>query len=439
MRVFDWFKRKAEARTFYELMYKFGGVVYMNDTPKDYIDEGYRLNSDVYSIVSRIAAKAAEAQWTLFRKTGMDSSKAFKKKADMQEVENHELYKLLWNPNPYMTLSQFIETSVGFRLLVGNNYILKFKPENGNNSGKIVRLEVLPAHFMGINAGEMGIESYQLNIGQLRKFSAKDIIHIKTWNPDFSVYGENFYGQSPLRAGRMLVTKSNDSFKAAMRMLQNQGVMGILASERLGQADAQQPPDNELVRRLQEDLQKNYSGPEHWGKKIVSGHPWKWIQLGMSAVDMALIESEKLNTKQICNLFKFPPELLGDQDAAKYNSMKEARKALVTDAVVPELRELRDSFNSGLISQVDPDLYLDYSVDHLPEMQEDMELMSKRLTAEWWWTPNEKREMSGREPLTLPGMDTVWKPMAVEPLGGEMDPDVIGDELKKRGIDEAYN
>jgi len=222
-------------------------------------------------------------------------------------------------------------------------------------------------------------------------------------------------------------------------MLQNHGAVGILSSEKITGSDMQQVPDDELTKRLQEDLEKNYSGPEHWGKKIVSGHPWKWVQLGMSAIDMALIESQKLNTKQICNLYKFPPELLGDQDAAKYNSMKEARKALVTDCVLPELRELRDALNRDLISEVDPSLYLDFTLDHLPEMQEDLELMSKRMAVEWWWTPNEKREMAGKEPLATPEMDDIWKPMGIEPLNGELDPDAIQDQLKKRGIDAAYN
>ena len=440
---------KAEAESIYQRLYQLAGIVYMNDTPSDYINQGYTLNADVYSIVSRIAAKASEAEWVLYkakdmqnRKDIFDSPKRLKKAISRKEIEvvdNSDIYKLLYNPNPHMTLSQFVEACVGFRLLIGNNYILKWGPENGTNKGKIVRLEVLPAHFISIELNEAGIKSYNLNIGKLNQFPAESVIHTRTFNPDFSVYGSSLYGQSPMRAGRMLVTKSNDSFKAAMRIIQNGGATGILSSEKIGQADSQQVPDTDLVKRLQEDLEKNYSGPNNWGKRIVSGHPWRWIQLGMSAVDMALIESQKLNTDQICNLYKFPPELLGSKDAAKYNSMKEAKKAMVSDCVLPELRELRDSLNKGLIEQIDPTLYLDFEVDHFAELQEDLELMSRRMSAEWWWTPNEKREMTGKEPLQAPGMNEIWRPMAIEPLNGEPDIDQVGDNLRASGIDEAYN
>ena len=76
MPVFDWFKKKQEARSVYELMWRFGGIVYMNDTPTDYVEEGYRLNSDVYSIVSRIAAKCGEARWVLYKAADMQTAKA---------------------------------------------------------------------------------------------------------------------------------------------------------------------------------------------------------------------------------------------------------------------------------------------------------------------------------------------------------------------------
>ena len=435
------------------MIVSYGGVIYMGDSPTDYVKDGYQKNPDVYSIISRIARKAAEARWTLYSAKDMQTQKAFQmwganaiksfprlngRKA-LEEVDTHDFYKLWYEPNPNQTQSEFIEAAVAFRLLIGNSYILKWSPDMGLNKGKTTRLEVLPAHYVGIKTGPTGVEGYTLYLGKNLEFPAEKVMHTKYFNPEFSAYGAHYYGQSPIRAGRLLVQRSNDTFTAAVKLLQNSGAVGILSSEKIGGGDMQSVPDNELVKRLQEDLEKNYSGPESLGRKIVSGHPWKWVQLGMSAVDMALIESAKLNTKQICNLFQFPPELLGDQDSAKFNSFKEAKKSLVTDCVIPELTALRDILNKQFISKEYPDVWLDFDVSHFPEMQEDMLVLSQRMAGEWWWTPNEKREMAGRDPLPDGNMNQIWKPMGIEPLAGDIDPDAAQDELKRRGIDGAYN
>jgi phage portal protein BeeE len=72
--------------------------------------------------------------------------------------------------------------------------------------------------------------------------------------------------------------------------------------------------------------------------------------------------------------------------------MKEAKKALYQNAVIPELVKLRDELNRWLTPQYGANLYIDFDFSAIPELQEDMDKLVNQLGQAWWITPNEKRQ-----------------------------------------------
>jgi len=64
---------------------------------------------------------------------------------------------------------------------------------------------------------------------------------------------------------------------------------------------------------------------------------------------------------------------------------------LVTNTIVPKLCQLRDELNKWLVPQFGEDLYIDYDITALPEMQQDMERMTRSLRDANWLTFDEKR------------------------------------------------
>ena len=164
--------------------------------------------------------------------------------------------------------------------------------------------------------------------------------------------------------------------------------------------------------------------------------------MGMNAVDMALNEGQMLTVRQLCNIYNFPSELLNDKELNRFNGNKEAKKAAITNTVLPELRLDRDSLNSWYLEPYRvsdrKDYYLDFEINDFPELQEDLEKLWSRVDNSWELTPNERREMKGFDKDPKPEMDVQWIPSNLIPINamGTTDTAEINDMLKELGIKE---
>lgn len=83
----------------------------------------------------------------------------------------------------------------------------------------------------------------------------------------------------------------------------------------------------------------------------------------------------KMNLRQLCNIYRVNSALLNDPDNKTYNNMYEARKALISDAILPELTSARADFNKWLVEPYNKSenkrYFLDFDLDVFPELQED--------------------------------------------------------------------
>ena len=127
--------------------------------------------------------------------------------------------------------------------------------------------------------------------------------------------------------------------------------------------------------------------------------------------------------------------------------MKEAKKALYQNAVIPELVKLRDELNRWLVPMYGDNLYLDFDFTSIPELQEENDKVVQQLSAAWWVTPNEKRAVMnyGKDEDT-PAMDDYYIPSNLLPVSNqdieipEPAPMAVDIEEEKRLIKEAlYN
>ena len=70
-----------------------------------------------------------------------------------------------------------------------------------------------------------------------------------------------------------------------------------------------------------------------------------FVPIGISPVDMAVIESEKWDLKRLCSVYGVPQQLVGDSDTSTYNNVKEAEKALTSRVAMPLLNSFRNHLN----------------------------------------------------------------------------------------------
>jgi HK97 family phage portal protein len=194
------------------------------------------------------------------------------------------------------------------------------------------------------------------------------------------------YGQSPLRAGLRSLTTNNEAVQTGVKYLQNQTARGLLMSEEgdLNEVQAQQ---------LKDKFRKQFQGSDNAGDVIITPKKLSWVNFGLNASDVSLIEQYNASIKDLCNIYNVPVQLLNNTDSSSYNNMKEAKKALYQNAVIPELLKIKDELNRWLAPKYGNKLCIEFDFTVIPELQEEADKVVDQLAKAWWLTPNEKRSI----------------------------------------------
>jgi len=435
-------------------------ILWNPENDRSYIDEGYRKNATVYSLVNIITKAATTIPFQVYEKQSDNDLKRYKaltsgtldsstmyqakmlQKNALVEVKDTPLHKLLDRPNPAQSYNSWLTELIAFGKLTGNRYIYGIGPDNGPNQGKYTELYVLPSQVVEIvsNGIMQPIKEYRIEYNGQYSMDADCVLHIKDFNPYYDGTGTHLYGQSPLRAGLRSLTTNNEAVTTGVKYLQNQTARGVLMSEEgdLNEVQAQQ---------LKDKFRQQYQGANNGGDVIITPKKLSWVNFGLNAADVSLIEQYNASIKDICNIYNVPVQLLNNTDASTYNNMKEAKKALYQNCVIPELVKLRDELNRWLVPMYGDNLYLDFDFTAIPELQEENDKVVQQLSAAWWITPNEKRAVMnyGKDEDT-PAMDDYYIPSNLLPVSNqdieipEPAPMAVDIEAEKQLIKEAlYN
>ena len=180
---------------------------------------------------------------------------------------------------------------------------------------------------------------------------------------------------------------------------------------------------------------RKVGGPNNRGKNIVTSATLKWQQMGMSPVDLNIIESDKMDLRSLCNVFHVPSELFNDAGNKTYSNTKEAGSAVYTNAVLPVLNNLRDNLNQFILARY-PGIYVDYDASMISELQDDLQMMTTALAGAWWITPEERRDlMNFPADDTNPLLKDYWIPAGLVPMSASTITDEqLEEEEKKLGL-----
>ena len=379
-------------------------ILWNPENDETYINEGYRKNATIYSLINIITKAATTIPFQVYEIDNKTDYKRYKamtsglvdgnvlhkseilKKRALVEIEDTELHMLLDRPNPMQSYNSFITEVIAFGKLTGNRYIYGIAPESGANAGKYKEMYVMPSQMMEIVSGGImqPVKSYRIEYNGQVDIPAEQICHIKDFNPYYDGTGSHLYGQSPLRAGLRSMTTNNEAVQTGVKYLQNQTARGVLMSEEgdINEVQAQQ---------LKDKFRSAHQGSNNAGDIIITPKKLSWVNFGLNASDVSLIEQYNASIKDLCNIYHVPVQLLNNTDASTYNNMKEAKKALYQNAVIPELCKIRDELNRWLVPQFGEKLCIDFDFSVIPELQEETEKVVNQMSQAWWLTPNEKR------------------------------------------------
>ena len=449
MGLFDFFKKRQKINTILPNNFPLGSqvaiqqgiVTWQGGDAKSFVDDGYVGNDIVYSIVKLITDKAKLAPFHVYKIKDERAAKQYKammaqpdkiesfrrleqlhKKAFEIYTGDTRLNDLLTYPNGEDTFGDLVEQWCGFKLITGNSFIYGKLIEGGANNGKPFELYALPSQYMAvianINVFPPTRVGYQLYYGEMWSFDPKEILHDKYFNPQWNVTGNQLYGQSPLMAAARNLTRSNEAKTAAVASFQNGGPAGVLFmnDDRFDPISGQQQAQA-LKRAVSEK-----GGSANFNSIAVSGYKVDWKQIGLSPVELNIIESEKWDMKALCNIYGVPSQLLNDADNKTYNNQMEGEKALTLRCAIPLLVGIRDNLNRKLRTDwgyAGQNIYIDFDPTVYAELESNKAEQVKWLNEAWWIAPAQKYDIMGMEVppyLDKADLEKIYLPQNIAPM-----------------------
>ena len=348
----------------------------------NYIEKGYVENPDVNAVVSRIASSFASIKWEVKERKG----------GEIITNTTSALNEVLKCPNPLQTWAEFQEAAAVMYLTTGNTYI------NGTEAlgfAGFGELSILPSQYTAPIKGNsvIPVAGYSLNINKIQTFNFEEVLHVKRFDPRLKGYDE-LIGLSPLESLLMVYAASSEKWAAMASILKNKGAMGIVTSK---EGRGLTPENSKELEKL---YKSRYAGGAKFGSPMFTNASLEFIKMGMSSEDLKLMDQGIISLRAICNSYNVSSVLFNDPASSTYNNITEAKKDFYTDAIIPLLNVFKENYNNWLVSPYseaeNADIFLDYSVDNIPSLQEDINKKAQTvsiLIEKGVISPNEGREM----------------------------------------------
>jgi HK97 family phage portal protein len=429
-----------------------GQLVSIPDNAAKYISDGYNVNDIIYSIINIILDKVRLPQWGIYQVEDESSLKSLYGLMSKKDITAKDYSKILdlrtkalspvknpgkWGelvqyPNEYQTFQDLVAHGCGFKLLTGNKYIWADVLDAGANQGLPQNLWLMPSQYVQLmvtNGFPSKVTGYKMtnlaNATQKQPFAIEEVFHEKYANYSWNVNGEQHYGIAPLKAALRLTNRNNSALESSTAKFQNGGLDAIIYTDEPGINDLE--GKRKHAQLTKESLIKEYTGPKNQGKVSVSPYKMGVANLGLSPVELDIIQAEKWDLRRFCNVFGVPSQLLNDPDNKVYNNTKEGEKALTNRCALPLLTAFRDNMNRKARNdwKLDKRFILDFDIQVFSELQADIneviDWTSKLIAVK----PNDQLQLAGLETSKDPIMDEYWvKPNDRQPMSDYMMNDV---------------
>jgi len=379
-------------------------------TPRNYesfAKEAYGKNVVAYQAINRIADAVASVKLGVYR--------------GETELTDHPLLTLLKRPNPLQSYGDYIRAKVSFLMLAGNGYEERFLV-----GAEVKELYQLRPDRMSIMPSANGIPAaYIYKVGQnVTRWEMAprtlncNVRHIKLFNPM-----NDWYGMSPIEAGAYAIDQNNESMAWMQALLQNSArPSGALTVKDGGTLS------DENFNRLKAQIEEQYSGSTNAGRPMLLEGGLDWQQMGLTPMDMGIIDTKFSSARDVALAFGVPPQLLGIPGDNTYSNYSEARLAFWEDTALPLLDMIITDWNAWLAEPYGVTIRPD--IDAIPAIAEKRLSMWQMADQSNDLTINERRALKGYGPIE--GGDVLFVPSSEIPLGmaGEPVPEMTLAEMK---------
>ena len=320
--------------TYYDRLAGFGGVagVDVNTTTAEGI-------SAVYACVAAISETVGSLPLDMYRNTDNGREKA----------KSHPLYKILHDaPNNYQTALEFREQMQRHVLLRGNAYAEIVWNPNGSVKA------LLPMHPDSVTVlrssnGNLIYEHADRN-GNQRRLLADEVLHLRYHSDD------GILGRSPIQVAR-------DTIGLALAERTHGAKMFEQGTKLSGVIETPPGTTKEQAGQIRESWATGQSGVSNHGKTAVLPQGATFKTVSMTLEDAEWIEARRLSIVETARLFRVPPVMIGDMEAANYSNVVELARFFVTNTLRRHLVMWEQAVNRACINN--PAFFVEHNVEGL--------------------------------------------------------------------------
>lgn len=343
----------------------------------------------------------------------------FDKKDNSYSEEGQEILKFLSHPNAATSGQEFMKAYGTYFTATGEVYLIA----TGAVHRKPLELMVQPPQYVNIINGDDSFpDAYQVNNnGVLTTFHRKEVDkrmryfdssgerelwHIKDFNPNASA--SNHAGASRLNTIFYEIEQHLEASKHNLALLQNGGRLSMaLVTE--------QVLDDDTFARLQEQVDRFYSGSQNAGRVFIGEGGLSAHELGKTNRDMDFRNLKRDDAAAIYNRLKIPLPLVTPENMTLAN-MESARIMLYDNAVIPLCRRLLSELTLFIGGRFGLSETQTLSIDpeSIPALQARQIAELKEIKSLDVLTINETRARIGYEEVE--GGDSVLAPAALLPI-----------------------
>lgn len=241
---------------------------------------------------------------------------------------------------------------------------------------------------------------------ELVSFPETDVVPFRLFNPD-----KLERGFSRMEAIRSTIFAEESSRNSVTSMWKNAGRPNLVleTSNRLGKAGRD---------RLKLAFDQAHAGSSNAGQTLVleDGVTAKAIQV--TAVDLQLIESRKMNREEIAAVFDIAPTLIGILEHATFSNVTEQMRGFYRDTMAPVIESLQSVMDKYVGSYWPRKNIMRFAVDEVirGDYEVRVEAAHKGI-ATGVMTPNEARDLIGLNRYEDTKADLLYANAAIQPLG----------------------
>lgn len=295
--------------------------------------------SAVYACVAAISETVGSLPLDVYRNTDSGREKA----------KTHPLYKILHaEPNGYQTAMEFREQMQRHVLLRGNAYAEIL----WSNSGRVEALKPMHPDSVTVLTTHDGKLLYETTdrLGRVRRLLADEVLHLRYHSDD------GILGRSPIQVAR-------DTIGLALAERTHGAKMFEQGTKLSGVIETPPGTTKEQAGQIRDSWATGQAGVTNHGKTAVLPQGATFKTVSMTLEDADWIAARRLSIVECCRLFRVPPVMVADMEAANYSNVVELARFFVTNTLRRHLVMWEQAINRACITN--PVFFVEHNVEGL--------------------------------------------------------------------------